>query len=157
ALRRFQADRGIPANGVAGPATLAAMQQVGSETSEMPNAPRAYPGPSVDDQATESGAQTAELSETPTDVDVSAVEHSFTLRDKNGDPVTSVPAGVVAFRVKNNGTIAHDFSIAGQKTPTLAPDQSETLTVTLEPGQASYASTVGEQASLGMSGSLTVT
>jgi len=93
-----------------------------------------------------------------TDVNVSAIEYDFLMTDSSGAKVTSVPAGVVNFHVKNNGTIEHDFQIAGQKTPTLSPGSSATLTVTLQGGQAyNYACTIGEHASFGMFGALAVT
>jgi uncharacterized cupredoxin-like copper-binding protein len=92
-----------------------------------------------------------------TDINVSAVEYSFILTDNSGNQVSTLPAGVVNFHVKNNGTIEHDFAIAGQKTPTLQPGQTATLTVTLQPGQQNYACTIGEHASFGMVGTLNVT
>jgi len=92
-----------------------------------------------------------------TDVNVSAIEYNFVFTDSNGAAVNSVPAGVVNFHVKNNGTIEHDFQIAGQKTPTLFPGQSATISVTLNGGSYNYACTIGEHASFGMFGALTVT
>jgi len=92
-----------------------------------------------------------------TDVNVAASEYAFAFTDSSGNPVNSVPAGVVNFHVKNNGSIEHDFQIAGQKTPTLNPGQSATLTVTLNGGAYNYACTIGEHASFGMFGQFTVT
>jgi len=86
-----------------------------------------------------------------TDINVVALEYSFNLS------AMSAPAGVVNFHVVNNGTIEHDFAIGGQKTPTLNPGQSATLTVTLNGGQYPYACTIGEHASFGMFGTFTVT
>jgi len=95
-----------------------------------------------------------------TEVWVWAQEYSFNLTSTNsqtGPAVTSVPAGPVTFHVKNIGTIEHDFAIGGQKTPTLEPGQSMDLTLTLQPGPANYACTIGEHATLGMVGTLNVT
>ena len=93
-----------------------------------------------------------------TDVNVAASEYAFAFTDSSGNPVNSVPAGVVNFHVKNNGSIEHDFQIAGQKTQTLFPGSSQTLTVTLQGGQSyNYACTIGEHASFGMFGALAVT
>jgi len=86
-----------------------------------------------------------------TDINVSAVEYNFVFS------AASAPAGVINFHVTNNGTIEHDFQIAGQKTPTLSPGQSATLTVTLNGGSYNYACTIGEHASFGMFGAFTVT
>jgi len=97
---------------------------------------------------------------TATEVWVWAQEYSFNLTSTNvqtGPAVTSVPAGPVTFHVKNVGTIEHDFSISGQKTPTLNPGDTFDLTVTLQGGQANYACTIGEHATLGMVGTLNVT
>jgi len=92
-----------------------------------------------------------------TDINVSAIEYNFIFKDSSGNNVTSAPAGVINFHVTNNGTIEHDFQIAGQKTPTLNPGQSATLTVTLTGGAYNYACTIGEHASFGMFGQFTVT
>jgi uncharacterized cupredoxin-like copper-binding protein len=92
-----------------------------------------------------------------TDINISAIEYDFIITDSSGARVTSAPAGVINFHVKNNGTIEHDFQIAGQKTPTLNPGQSATLTVTLNGGAYNYACTIGEHASFGMFGQFTIT
>src|SRR5262245_38413590 len=84
-----------------------------------------------------------------TELWVWAFEYNFNVTgtsDRNGPQVMSVPAGPVTFHVMNIGTIEHDFSIAGSKTQTLQPMQTADLTVTLQPGQANYACTIGEHA-----------
>src|SRR5579862_170298 len=50
-------------------------------------------------------------------------ENAFTLSR------ATVPVGTVVFDVVNRGRRAHAFSIAGKKTPLLAPGRSATLTV----------------------------
>ena len=86
-----------------------------------------------------------------TTINVSAYEYNFTLS------ASTAPAGIVHFVVTNIGKDDHDFSIAGQKTPTLQPGQNATLTVTLNGGTYNYACTIGEHASFGMVGTFTVT
>ena len=54
---------------------------------------------------------------------VTATEFKFKLSR------TSIPSGTVIFTVVNKGKIAHDFKIAGKKTPTIAPGKSAKLTV----------------------------
>src|SRR5262245_5052796 len=95
-----------------------------------------------------------------TELYVWAFEHNFNItatHDRNAPQVATVPAGPVTFHVMNVGTIEHDFSIGGTKTATLEPMGKADLTVTLQPGQANYACTIGEHATLGMVGTLNVT
>jgi len=71
-----------------------------------------------------------------------------------------VAAGEVTFVVRNEGQTPHDFRIRGNgvdhKTPTIQPGDSETFTVTLEPGTYDYKCTIEGHAMLGMEGSFTV-
>ncbi|HEU5211601.1 MAG TPA: cupredoxin domain-containing protein [Gaiellaceae bacterium] len=69
---------------------------------------------------------------------------------------TSAPAGKVVFKVKNGGTISHDFKIAGKKTKLLGGGQTATLTVTLKKGKYPYKCTVDSHAAAGMKGTFTV-
>ena len=69
---------------------------------------------------------------------------------------TSVPAGVVTFKVTNKGTSTHDFKIAGKKSATLRPGKSAVLAVTLKKGKAAYLCTLPGHAAAGMKGTLTV-
>jgi uncharacterized cupredoxin-like copper-binding protein len=78
-------------------------------------------------------------------------EFRFTLSKK------SVKAGSVTFKVKNNGSVKHDFSIGGKKTKLLAPGKSATLTVTLKKGSVAFKCTVSGHAAAGMKGTLKVT
>jgi nitrite reductase (NO-forming) len=84
-------------------------------------------------------------------VTVAAKEFKFTLSK------ASVPHGKVVFKVTNRGKLAHDFSIAGHKTPLIKPGKSATLTVTLKKGSWAYKCTVAGHALAGMKGKLKVT
>ena len=69
----------------------------------------------------------------------------------------TVPSGVVHFKVTNNGTIAHDFEIAGKKTKLLSPGQSQTISVDFKKaGSFQYLCTVTGHAAAGMKGVLKV-
>jgi plastocyanin len=68
-----------------------------------------------------------------------------------------VPVGTVAFTVRNRGSRAHDFEIAGVRTKPLAPGGRATLRVRLaKPGRVTYVSTVSGRAEAGFRGVLTV-
>ena len=70
----------------------------------------------------------------------------------------SAPVGTVVFTVVNDGTIQHDFSIAGKTTALLNPGQTATLTVGFtHAGSNPYLCDVGEHAVQGMQGVFTVT
>ena len=86
-----------------------------------------------------------------TRVTVVATDFKFTLSKR------SVPTGAVIFTVTNKGKVAHDFKIAGKKTPLLAPGRSATLRVTFsKTGRYPYLSTVSGQAPHGMKGVFSV-
>ena len=71
---------------------------------------------------------------------------------------TTVSHGTVTFQVTNNGGRAHDFKIAGKRTPRLKPGQSVALTVTFaKAGGYPYYCTVSGHAAAGMKGLLKVT
>jgi len=88
---------------------------------------------------------------TKTIVTVSASEFKFKLSK------TSVPHGVVVFRVVNKGMLPHDFKIGGKKTKLIPSGKSATLTVTLSKGKKPYLCTVSGHATAGMKGTLRVT
>ena len=71
----------------------------------------------------EASRATAHL-EATTRVTVTATDSTFTLSKRSG------PTGRVIFTVTNKGKLAHDFKIAGNKTPLLSPGHSATLRVT---------------------------
>lgn len=84
-------------------------------------------------------------------VTVTATEFKFKLSKK------TVPVGVVEFRVVNKGRIAHDFKIAGKKTPLIRPGKSATLRVVFKKkGRYAYLCTVRGHAAAGMKGVLAV-
>ena len=69
---------------------------------------------------------------------------------------SSVAKGSVTFKVVNKGKLAHDFKIAGKKSPMVQPGKSATLKVTLKPGKMKYQCTVPGHAAAGMKGTLRV-
>ena len=80
-------------------------------------------------------------------INVSGKEFSFTLSKKSG------PSGTFTFKFKNVGHIAHDFKIAGKKTPLVQQGKSATLTVKIaKAGRYPYLCTVPGHASAGMKG-----
>jgi uncharacterized cupredoxin-like copper-binding protein len=80
-------------------------------------------------------------------VRVSGKEYKFTLSRSPG------PRGAFSFRFKNVGHIAHDFKIAGKKTPLLQPGKSATLNIRIaKAGRYRYICTVPGHATLGMKG-----
>ena len=88
---------------------------------------------------------------TTTGVTVTATEFKFKLSR------TNVPTGTVIFTVVNKGKIAHDFKIAGKKTPTLSPGKSFKLTVKFtKSGKFAYLCTLLGHAKAGMKGILQV-
>ena len=91
-------------------------------------------------------------SATTTRITVNASEFKFTLSK------SSVPVGAtVIFTIVNKGKISHDFKIAGQKTPTLAPGTSAKITITIKKaGRYAYLCTLPGHAGAGMKGSFAV-
>jgi plastocyanin len=86
-----------------------------------------------------------------TTVRVSGKEFKFTLSRGSG------PRGAFVFKFKNIGHIAHDFKIAGKKTPLLQPGKSATLSVRIaKAGRYRYLCTVPGHAAAGMKGSFVV-
>lgn len=71
---------------------------------------------------------------------------------------TKVAKGAVVFTLVNKGKSAHDFKIAGKKTPLVRPKKTAKLTVVFKkPGKYHYLCTVPGHAAAGMKGVLTVT
>ena len=88
---------------------------------------------------------------TTTAVTVTATEFKFKLSR------TNVPTGTVIFTVVNKGKIAHDFKIAGKKTPTLSPGKSFKLNVTFsKKGRYAFLCTLLGHAGAGMKGTFSV-
>ncbi|HKD94021.1 MAG TPA: hypothetical protein VKB43_04850 [Gaiellaceae bacterium] len=70
----------------------------------------------------------------------------------------TAPRGVVIFKVRNNASYRHDFSINGQTTRALAQGQSETLRVTFNrKGRYPYKDTIDHHASWGLKGNFAIT
>jgi glucose/arabinose dehydrogenase len=86
-----------------------------------------------------------------TAVRVVARDFSYALSRK------TVLAGRVRFAVVNRGAVAHDFAVAGRKTPLLQPGRSAVLVVSFpRAGRFVFRCTVPGHAALGMRGTLTV-
>src|SRR2546428_415727 len=86
-----------------------------------------------------------------TNVTVKAKEFSFALSTKTG------AKGTVIFNVTNAGKLAHDFKIAGIKSPLLKPGKKASLVVKFaKKGKFPYLCTVPGHAAAGMKGVLTV-
>ena len=86
-----------------------------------------------------------------TSIRVVAVEFRFRLSKK------SAHRGTVVFRVVNRGKVAHDFRIAGRKTPIIKPGKSAVLRVVFrKAGRYRYLCTVPGHAAAGMKGVLKV-
>jgi uncharacterized cupredoxin-like copper-binding protein len=86
-----------------------------------------------------------------TTVFVKAKEFSFTLSRK------TVVKGTVTFSVTNAGKLAHDFKIAGVKTPLIKPGKKASLVVKFaKAGKFTYTCTVPGHAAAGMKGVLVV-
>jgi len=88
---------------------------------------------------------------TATTVTVKESEFKFVLSTK------TARHGVVVFKLVNKGKIAHDFKIAGKKSPKLAPGKSATLRVTLTKGNHPYICTIDSHAKFGMKGTFKAT
>jgi cytochrome c6 len=97
------------------------------------------------------GAASASVAAKSTKVTVTATEFKFKLSK------TKLPIGTVIFTVVNKGQVAHDFKIAGKKTPKIAPGKSTKLTVKFKKsGKFAYICTLPGHASAGMKGKLAV-
>jgi uncharacterized cupredoxin-like copper-binding protein len=96
-------------------------------------------------------ASTSHATAKTTKVTVTMTEFKFKLSR------ASVPTGTVIFTVVNKGQVAHDFKIAGKKTPKIAPGKSAKLTVTFKKaGKNGYLCTLPGHAAAGMKGVLPV-
>jgi uncharacterized cupredoxin-like copper-binding protein len=84
-------------------------------------------------------------------ISVGMTEYKFTLKPKTATKRT------VVFALKNNGTIGHDFKIAGKKSRVLAAGKSGTLRVTFKKaGRFAFLCTLPTHAPAGMKGVLIV-
>jgi uncharacterized cupredoxin-like copper-binding protein len=70
---------------------------------------------------------------------------------------TSVPHGVVTFKLVNKGKVAHDMKIAGKTSKLIAPGKTGAFKVTLKKGKLAYICPIPGHAAAGMKGKLTVT
>jgi uncharacterized cupredoxin-like copper-binding protein len=89
--------------------------------------------------------------QTPLKISVGMSEFKFAVKPKTASK------RVVVFAVKNNGTIGHDFKIAGKTTPIVAPGRTRTLRVAFKKaGRYAFLCTLPSHASAGMKGVLIV-
>lgn len=96
-------------------------------------------------------ATDAEAGTTATGVTVVMKEFRFVLSTR------SVRTGAVTFRLVNHGHLAHDFKIAGRKSPLIAPGKHGLLRVVFRrAGSYPYVCTVPGHAQAGMKGVLKV-
>jgi uncharacterized cupredoxin-like copper-binding protein len=87
-----------------------------------------------------------------TTVKVQMYEMGFTLK-----PAGAIPCGKVTFKMKNTGSISHNFHIEGFKAgKLLTAGASATQVLTLAPKRYSYQCDVLGHAQAGMAGSLKV-
>jgi quinohemoprotein ethanol dehydrogenase len=83
-------------------------------------------------------------------------EWKIRLTTATGARVRSVRQGLVRFRIRNTGTIAHNFVIARHQSALLEPERRTTLNVMLKPGRYGYRCSVFGHAARGMRGVLVV-
>lgn len=84
---------------------------------------------------------------------VSVTEKEFAIKLS----ARSVAHGTVTFRVRNAGTLPHDFKIAGKKTAPILPGKSTALTVRFaKAGRYAFSCSVAGHAAMGMKGVLVV-
>ena len=97
-------------------------------------------------------AAAPQSSEATSRITVTMTEFKFRLSK------TRIPAtGTVIFTVINRGKIAHDFRIAGKKTPNILPGKRATLRVVIKKkGRYAYLCTLLGHARAGMKGRLAV-
>ena len=96
-------------------------------------------------------ATDAEAATTATGVTVVMKEFRFVLSTR------SVRTGTVTFRLVNHGHLAHDFKIAGKKSPLIGPGKHGLLRVVFRrAGSYPYVCTVPGHAQAGMKGVLKV-
>jgi sulfite dehydrogenase len=98
------------------------------------------------------GASARHSTVAPTAITVAATEFKVTLSKP------SVPVGTtVIFTILNKGKIAHNFSIAGKTTPSIAPGKSAKLTVMFATkGQIAFLCSLPGHAGAGMKGTFAV-
>ncbi len=89
-------------------------------------------------------------------VNAALKEWKIGLTSATGAKVTSVKHGLVRFKVRNAGTLPHNFVIARHQTIVLKRGRRATLDVLLKAGRYKYICSVKGHAALGMRGVLVV-
>ncbi len=104
--------------------------------------------PATTTSAGTSSAPTGESAGTEaTVVEVSAFEFGYAVS------TTEVPAGTVTFELRNDGGTDHDLVLEGGpggSTAAIGPQETDTLTVELEPGTYTLYCSIGNHRGLGM-------
>ena len=100
------------------------------------------------------GTRTTTAASAPASVPVSETEFKISL------PKDTLAAGSYSFEVKNDGKIEHDLVVKGNgvddKTPTIQPGKSATLSVDLKPGTYDVYCSIPGHKQAGMDVKLTV-
>lgn len=101
--------------------------------------------------AVSAAAGPAEPAQTPLKISVGMTEFKFALKPK------TATKRLVVFALKNNGSVAHDFKVAGKKSPIVAAGKTRTLRVTFKKaGRYPFLCTLPGHAPAGMKGVLIV-
>jgi uncharacterized cupredoxin-like copper-binding protein len=108
-------------------------------------------GPTEEDEGATEGTPPAE----GTAIEVVLTEFQI-------DMPTSIPAGAITFDVANSGEMTHNFEVEGNGVEEtleedLAPNQTASLSVELEPGTYTVYCPIGDHADQGMEIELEVT
>ena len=138
---------------------LAACQQAPANdvidpTVELEEPPPADTDPGAVDPLPEEGEETAP-EDTENTGDAEAETVAVTLTDDTIQMPATVAAGTVTFEVTNDGTMEHNFSIEGNGSESsldaaLAPGDTQTLEVDLEPGTYTAATSMADDDTQGM-------
>jgi uncharacterized cupredoxin-like copper-binding protein len=113
-------------------------------------------------EETATAEETAEAAETEESTEVAGEAVEVSLVEFAIEMPTEIPAGPTTFQITNNGTIEHNFEIEGQGIEEeleadLAPGESGTLELDLEPGTYEVYCPVDDHRGQGMEIELTVT
>ncbi len=170
--RRLRAATGLAAvlaagvlTGCGGTDATATSAEQPSASSSAPSAPApstpapSTPAPSTPAPSTSAAPSSAPGGGAPTATDLRAALVDFAVEL----PETDLSAGTYTFEVTNEGGASHDLVVEGPDgqdvgaTEILAPGGSDSLEVTLEPGEYVFYCSVGTHRAMGMELVVTVT